>query len=181
MKVEGLFIEYLISGGIAFIWIYPTTQLLNIPKGIFDFDIKLLLVAIPITYVIGMFIDFIASKILKKEKIKAKAREFNAKKLDEHSFYDSLFELASANSFLIEHLVMRETRVRSARGVFVNFLLASLAIPLYFFVNQKLLIGLLAGVFLIGLTIMAFYIFRKMVGLSYQFQASMIKKFKRDN
>ena len=129
MKIDGMFIEYLISGGVALIWIYPLTSIIGVNSEVFSFEPSVILLAIPLTFTIGMLIDFIALKVLSKQRKKIRHKVYGDMDTKEMTFYNTLYELSKINNSLVKHLEMRDTRVRASRGTFINFLLGLLLIP----------------------------------------------------
>ena len=176
MKIDGLFIEYLISGGVAILWLYPLFMILGINPTFFYTNISLLLIAIPITYIIGMMVDYLASRILARSKNEARLRVYNKAGLDVRTFYDSLFDLSYTNETLIKHLEMRESRVRTARGTFINIIFATICIPLYFFIRHDLGSGFLFLLGLLLVLLLTWRIYEKNIWLTYEYQATMIRK-----
>lgn len=65
MNSNGLFVEYFINGGLSFLWFYSLLKTLEIESSLLEVNVKILIIAIPFTYVFGMLIDFYASLLLK--------------------------------------------------------------------------------------------------------------------
>ena len=176
MKIDGLFIEYLISGGVAILWIYPILIMLGLDVSLLNLDPSAILIGIPITYVIGMMIDYIAAELLRGYKTKIRIRVYKDLHLKEHTFYDALFEISKFNQTIVKHLEMRESRVRAARGIFLNLIFALPIIPIYFVYVDNAIMLFVSILFLLLALILSWFIFKKMIKLTYYFQAMMVGK-----
>lgn len=132
MNLPGLLIEYLIIGSIALLWLGKL--FLVIDPSTMDFDgFELLLV--PLAYVLGMFIDFIAwiltkpfKKWIRNDAIKvvtkAMAEEGNAN-FDPDAykwFWNEKIEIEKRYPELNKELSARSSRDRIARGTIINLI-----------------------------------------------------------
>lgn len=146
MSIPGLLIEYIINGTVAYVWIllilsnFPLIQ--NLLAG---YSNIIVLLAIPCAYVIGMVIDMIAYRLVKKSKTKIKESEINDDKLKEvysDAEKEELNKLANEGNVtdklvielnieniegLINEINWRSSRDRIARGFIVNSFLIGLA------------------------------------------------------
>lgn len=119
MRLPGPLIEYLINGAVAMIWLFPF-----IKEQIAYFD-KALIILVPVIYVLGMFIDFVAFWITKRPKALvrkyAEKRVFKAKYTiaDEERKMARIKVLLEAPE-LAKEIDMRSGRDRIARGMIVN-------------------------------------------------------------
>ena len=130
MNLPGLLIEYLINGSIAIIWL---TLLVDVSAFTSIVENQALLL-VPIVYVLGMFIDFIAWIVTKpfKEWIRSKALdEIAAHKMKEGEefdkssyefFWNEKMEIEKNYPDLNKELTSRSSRDRIARGVMINLI-----------------------------------------------------------
>ncbi len=181
MNSNGLFIEYFISGGFSLLWIYPLLKIFGIEPCLLELNVKIFIVAIPFTYVVGMLVDFYASFLLKKLKLKYRNNIYHEHEVCEHLYYETIFELTSYNKDLVKHLEMRDSRVRASRGIFFNFIISLIIIPLFFILANKIAIVICSIIILIGLTISSGLMWKKMLRLSILYQAKMLKLIEIEN
>lgn len=130
MNLPGLLIEYLINGSIALIWIFWFVDI-SVIEGYLD-DQKLII--IPIAYVIGMFIDFIAWMVTKplKKHIRENALGVIAKEMENRGllfdadayqlFWEEKIEIEKRYPDLKKELTSRSSRDRIARGTMINLI-----------------------------------------------------------
>lgn len=180
MKTDGLFIEYLIIGGISICWVLPLFNIIDIPLSLLDLDAKIILVGLPITYIIGMIMDYYAAAILKKRKKELKSHFFKLNKLPKLRQYEFFFIITNYNKDLMKYLEMRDSRVRTARGVWINLVLATVFIPLYFGINKELTAMYFTIPLLIGLTITSWYMWKKMIKLFYTYVCMILIKIQEE-
>ena len=137
MQLQGIRIEYLITGGISIIWLYPLIEMLRFGDETYSADLrKSGLIFIPIAYVLGMTIDFIAREIFSKSKNKIR-KEIYARNKMSKSNQEILIEVLHHDAELHKRLETRETRYRIARGLFVNLLLSLLVTFVWFWMIRK--------------------------------------------
>ena len=122
MQFAAAFIEYLVTGCCAFLWLVPLFGHSIAAKGALEkAEVALLL---PVTYVLGMLLDLLSERLVSpvKRRIKKDARE-----------RQSELKIASSTAFLAWHSpeLMREFQTRSsrdriARGAMLNTLLLTI-------------------------------------------------------
>jgi hypothetical protein len=170
MQLQGIRIEYLITGGISIIWILPFLNIFlwnnNFPVSSLSLNATLIL--IPFAYVFGMISDMAISKILEKPKRKIKQVTLKDKiqslGLGEKEI---IIKIMDRNMALYYSIEVKQTRYRIMRGMVFNLLLLSFwlsvnailysePVKLKMAVWQKA--GLLLSVFL--LTIYAYNIWK---------------------
>lgn len=178
MKTDGLFIEYLIIGGISICWILPLFHIINFPLEDLDIDAKVILVGLPITYIIGMIMDYYAAAILRKNKNEIKDKFFKMHNIPPLRQYEFFFIITNFNKDLMKYLEMRDSRVRTVRGLLINLVLASIFIPLYIGlkVDSKALI--FAIPIMIGLSLTGWFMWKKMIRLFYTYVCMTLIKIK---
>ena len=128
MNLPGLLVEYLINGCIALIWLLRFEP---IQKLIEQMDEEKLLF-IPVAYVIGMFIDFIAWILTHpfKGRIREDALKVVQKELADNghtielkqyrSLWSDKVEIEKKHPGLNKELLGRSSRDRIARGTIIN-------------------------------------------------------------
>lgn len=129
MNLPGLLIEYLINGSLALLWIGRLFLMVNPEILAFTGNEILFL---PMIYVIGMFIDYIAWFVTKpfKKMIRADALSVVHKEINDDSFQKKDFELFWQEKLEIEkqfpelnkELSSRSSRDRIARGTMLNLI-----------------------------------------------------------
>jgi hypothetical protein len=131
MALPGLLIEYLVSGAIAFAWLFPLVHS-RLPT----IEAPLVPVVILLLYVLGMAIDFLAFFLTRipKHWIRGRvARRYQASGYSEKQ--SGTFRQAKIAMYapeLAKELAMRSSRDRIARGSLVNAILATVfLLPLY--------------------------------------------------
>jgi hypothetical protein len=126
MAIPGLFIEYLVNGSVAVIWLYP----LLTSTGVWNFDPPLLPLYALVLYVVGMMIDFVAWNLTRG--IKHILHRWISKDPSYASKYkrgasierDVKFALYAPD--LAKEASMRSSRDRVARGAFINSILITI-------------------------------------------------------
>ncbi len=76
MKLENIFVEYLVIGAIALFWIYPIGLILN--ENIYNVKLEkdlILTFLIPVIYVIGMIINYLCEVLLVDSKFRKKIKK----------------------------------------------------------------------------------------------------------
>jgi hypothetical protein len=136
MTIPGLFVEYLINGGVALLWIYPLLKdylLTDIPSS------YLPLYAIGL-YVVGMVIDIVAWVITRP--IKGWIREYTVREriqkrhgyvpLSIYSSSTRQIKIALYAPEVAKENTMRSSRDRIARGAIINSIMATIfRLPFY--------------------------------------------------
>jgi len=129
MNLPGLLIEYLINGSVALLWVGRLFLMIN-PEIIAFTSNEVLL--IPIIYVIGMFVDFIAWVVTKPFKqlirnkalssVKEEMKGESFEKEDYKSFWKEKLEIEKRFPELNKELGSRSSRDRIARGTMINLI-----------------------------------------------------------
>ena len=132
MAMPGLLIEYLVSGAIAFAWLF---QLL--PTELRRTDPSLLPIAVLLLYVIGMVVDYFAWAVTRTPKRWLRARVYRkyrgSSAIESQSGTLRQAWIALYAPDLAKELAMRSSRDRVARGALVNAVLATIfVLPLKF-------------------------------------------------
>ncbi len=129
MNLPGLLVEYLINGCVAFIWLFSFEKIHAINSQAYS---ELLL--IPVAYVLGMFIDFLAWVITRPAKktirdsalrVVEKEREESGEPIDVNEyklFWDEKVEIEKSYPELNSELKRRSSRDRIARGTILNLI-----------------------------------------------------------
>ena len=129
MNLPGLLVEYLINGCIAFIWLFSFERIQAIASQSYS---ELLL--IPVAYVLGMFIDFLAWIITRPVKnqirdsalrVVGKEREESGVTIDVNEykfFWDEKVEIEKSYPELNSEIKSRSSRDRIARGTILNLI-----------------------------------------------------------
>jgi len=76
LKLENIFVEYLVIGAIALFWIYPIGLILN--ENIYNVKLEkdlILTFLIPVIYVIGMIINYLCEVLLVDSKFRKKIKK----------------------------------------------------------------------------------------------------------
>lgn len=134
MNLPGLLVEYLINGCIALLWV-----ICLFPQYIIDnlYDSEKLLL-IPVAYVIGMFIDYIAwllTRPLKKlirnsalNSLKKAFKESNSSiDINQYAyFWEEKVEIEKNYPDLNKEIRSRSSRDRIARGTIINLIALSI-------------------------------------------------------
>lgn len=124
MAMPGLLIEYLVTGAIAFAWLF---QLL--PAELRRTDPALLPVVFLLLYVLGMVVDYAAWAITRAPKQWLRSRVYRkyrgpaAVETQSGTFRQAWIALYAPD--LAKELAMRSSRDRVARGAVVNAILAT--------------------------------------------------------
>jgi len=124
MALPGLLVEYLVSGAIAFAWLFPLLQS-ALPR----IDAALLPVAFLLLYVLGMAVDYLAWALTRVPKRWIRAwvsRRYGGDGTSERqSGTLRQAKIALYAPDLAKELAMRSSRDRIARGSVVNAILAT--------------------------------------------------------
>jgi hypothetical protein len=126
MALPGLLIEYLITGAIALIWLYPLIE----RAGYTQISASNLSLAVPALYVAGMVIDFAAywlTKPLKKVIRERVEKQYRLTFTGERG--TSVARLAKFTLYapeLAKEVGLRSSRDRIARGAIVNMILITI-------------------------------------------------------
>ena len=130
MNLPGLLIEYLINGSLALIWLLSMVDITMLPSFIEDQSLLL----VPVIYVLGMLIDFIAWVVTSP--VKKRIRNNALNNIDRIMKEDRVaFDKDDYKSFLAEKLTIakdfpdldkelssRSSRDRIARGLMLNMI-----------------------------------------------------------
>ena len=129
MSLPGLLIEYLINGCIALIWISS----FNIAGSISDLSDAEKFLIIPIAYVLGMFIDFIAwfitkpiKRLIRKDAFKVIQNSVGLDNVVYNDFWNEKVEIEKSYPDLNKELKSRSSRDRIARGTIINLIAISI-------------------------------------------------------
>ncbi len=135
MQLQGVRIEYFINGGIAIIWVYP---LLKVFVKVFGFiDLPTLtkahyVILIPLCYVTGMFVSFLAKILFKKKRNKLRKEMFLFHFKDEKiKQIKIIIKAAKFNKEVYDLLEVNLTRQRITRGNLINLIIIILVLPSY--------------------------------------------------
>ena len=152
--IPGLLIEYLISGLAALLWLYPFLP--NIIKGN-----NAGLVLLPLLYVVGMIVDFVAYWITLWPKIGI--REFANRRKGVETSSTSLRKayILLHSSDLWDEIEKRSSRDRIARGALINIL------PIMFVHNDLVSIQIGSMIFVVFCLIWTWFEYQ-----SYVFEIS---------
>ena len=129
MSLPGLIIEYLITGSVALVWLYPILRDLKDRVGLQATDSSYLPVLLLGLYVIGLFLDILAFYPLRP--IKLVVRRFASKRYGFSAEKKPGTQVSRAVRFalyapeLAKEVEMRSSRDRVARGVLVNMIVAT--------------------------------------------------------
>jgi len=124
MVLPGLLIEYLVSGAIAFAWLFPILQ-----SKLMRIDTPFLPVAFLLLYVLGMAVDYLAWILTRIPKHWIRAWVYRKYRSNGESLKQSgTLRQAKISMYapdLAKELAMRSSRDRIARGSVVNSILAT--------------------------------------------------------
>ncbi len=128
MQIPDLLVEYLINGATSLIWMMPIAMIFGI--GTAKLDTAATLILLPALYLIGMLIDFLGSRVLKryKKRIEQEVYEKIKKATGVEQEYSEHYVEAKLKLYAPElaHSVdMRSSRDRIARGSVINFSFAT--------------------------------------------------------
>ncbi len=130
MNLPGLLVEYLINGSIALVWLLKIDKLQLVFAEIQDNQILI----IPIAYVLGMFIDFLAAllvhpfkKLIRRSSEKTVGKEIKSKRPtlninDYKTFWDEKVAIEKHFPDLNKEIMSRSSRDRIARGTMLNLI-----------------------------------------------------------
>ena len=141
MSLPGLFVEYLVSGSVAMIWLLPLlfTLLPNASQ-----NENLYLVFIPGLYVLGMAVDYLSWRLTRRYKKRLQQKinqEYGVKEEQMKGLAEKLLILEPE---LLSRLDMYSSRDRIARGTALNSAIATLLSCGYFFINNQIISALIA-------------------------------------
>jgi hypothetical protein len=148
MQVAASFLEYLVSGVVALIWLVPLLQ--GDPMHSGSFSTTQAVIMLPILYVVGMLIDGLGYLATRPLKHRLRARRGG---------YPRGLEGECATTFVIHHsaelgkaMEIRSTRDRIARGMIINFFAAGVVVIMR---NWSPIDGGAPGVLSVGLLVCA--------------------------
>ena len=121
MKIAASFIEYLVIGCTASIWLGP--MLLTWLSSLNDLT-AVGVIALPIAYALGMQLDVLAQIVLGPVLRRTKRKRSASADLDGLRGYHKTVILARGPSELAQEVNIRSTRDRIARGVLINTMIA---------------------------------------------------------
>ena len=135
MQLQGIRIEYFINGGVALIWAYPLlkifakiSEFLEFPK-LTEFHF---IVLIPLCYVAGMFVAFLAKALFKRKRNKIRKEMFSSHFTDKKiKQIKILIKAAKYNKEVYDLLEVNLTRQRITRGNLINLIITILVVPSY--------------------------------------------------
>lgn len=135
MQLPGLLIEYLINGATSLIWLIPLLALFS--TEIDKFELADGVILLPSCYLLGMVIDFLGSRLLRrykqkiKQDIRERIRQITGNDYESNELYaEAKLKLYSPE--LAQSLEMRSSRDRIARGSVINFSLATMVLTIHF-------------------------------------------------
>lgn len=176
MNSDRLFIEYIITGSFSIIWIIPLLLIgTRVEFQNIGFGIEKILLAIPFTYILGMIIDYVGSKILKRWKNQIEKKSEENYNLLPNAYYRIIVNTAIKSEELSRQLGIRVSSVRIARGTFVNVILSFL-IPVYFFNREKVILSIISCILLLITLIIVLKMWKKKLESCYKFQAEILKE-----
>ena len=195
MQLPGMLIEYLINGSCALIWIWISLRMLG--KEVPSVSDPRLVLFLPVIYVIGMIIDYVARGLVlfivdTAKRLKRTAKPRKATLSSNNSETDKIGEkrkpkkgsVSRAYMFLhspelSKQYEMRSSRDRVARGALLNTILLTISLIIFCPCSNPYLpldITLPAGLFLSGLCFAMWYRFE---GLTSRFKQSAYKAIKK--
>ena len=121
--LPGFFIEYLVIGSCALLWIFRLFRLLD-PSTDVNIDLPLIALLTPVLYVIGMLVDFCSRLPLMTLREYLKRKGFGAKV--DYRFDSALTALWVRSPELAKQADIRSSRDRIARGTTGNFFVATI-------------------------------------------------------
>lgn len=143
MQLQGIRIEYFINGGMAIFWLYPLVRLLEMIIGLNEpliFTEAHFIILIPFSYIVGMFISFIARMAFKSKTNIIKKEIFSTHLQDERiKQVRVIIEAAKFNKDVHDALEISLTRQQIARGNLINLLITILVVPTYLFFAKGLI------------------------------------------
>jgi len=168
MQIHELLIEYLITGSVALIWIIPLMSLLNlIPSKEYA---PFFLLFTPGLYVVGMIIDFLSGRLLKRLRNRI-GNEFNeklktlGKEPDSFSFYEQEVKFMMYYPELSKSARIQTSRHRIVRSTIVNLIFAMVIVTFYNILNKSsiliIVLPIVVGLLLIPLCIVAWKRYRR--------------------
>jgi len=135
MQLQGVRIEYFINGGIAIIWVYPLLEIFVKAFGLIDLPILTeahFIILIPLCYVTGMFVAFLAKTLFKKKRNKLRKEMFSSHFTDEKIKQIRILIMAAKfNKEVYDLLEVNLTRQRITRGNLINLIITILVFPSY--------------------------------------------------
>lgn len=151
MSIPGLFVEYLVIGTIAMLWLWPLTSILAplVPK-----DEIFTLLLVPVLYVIGMIIDYVGYLLFRPVRNRIRDRIYIQYKGDLEQSGDLEARLFVHAPELAKLVTMYSSRDRVARGTTINGILAAITFVIYFWrtsqwyqIQVAIIVGVIGTVF----------------------------------
>lgn len=151
MSIPGLFVEYLVIGTIAILWLWPLASILAplVPKN----EIFTLLL-VPVLYVIGMIVDYLGYLLLRPVRNRIRDRiyiQYEGDVEESSGLEARLFVHAPELANLV---TMYSSRDRVARGTAINGIIAVIVFVIYFWRTSQwyltqvtIIVGVIGTVF----------------------------------
>lgn len=176
---SSLFIEYFIIGGLAIIWLLPLAYFIDIDPQNLTINTTTTLVSIPIIYILGMLLDYLAAILFSYRKRKVRCHIFNQNQMKMMRYHEVLNAVCnSKNELTLKHIERRNSRVRYSRGALLNFIIASFIVPLIYFLMDDSFNWAISLIFLTSITLISWQMWEKMLNLSYSYQTAVLKGIK---
>lgn len=175
MSIPGLFVEYLVIGVVATVWMLPwiLTYSPKLPQG----DISSLMF-LPGFYVVGMIIDYIGWRILRSLRNRIKRDTYQKYKGNESESEGFMARLLLHAPDLARTLEMYSSRDRIARGTLINSLISAISYVLYFWIYGQIT-SVLVSVFICTLAIiLTLLLWMNYQRNSYRFEVHSLHAFK---
>jgi hypothetical protein len=189
MSLQGIKIEYFITGGLSSIWLLPFYKYFTTN----DYFLKkeVWIVLIPIIYIIGMLADFLGEKLTKRQKLSIKEKVYRSEmkgfgKFDDNykipSGHSILAKIAVFNKVLYDGLEIRITRDRILRAALVSFGVAIFSTFVAFFI-EFFLFNLISFyhitifVFLIIISFLTVHTWKRYQTHFYKYQINALKEY----
>jgi hypothetical protein len=180
MQLPGLLVEYLVNGSCALIWVWILFLIpgVNLPAGmdVSKMDGARIALLIPILYVLGMTVDFLSLITVRPFAVK-----YLRKGRDSSIASNAKILLHSVE--LGKEYIMRSSRDRIARGMFINSVLTTIVLTIYYLnppAPRAVLVVLPIGLVFSGLCFSMWYRHER-ITYKYQKSASDALKEKLDN
>lgn len=124
MILPGFFLEYLVTGSCALLWIYGLFAIFGL-QDIFRINSALALLIAPAIYVVGLVVDAVSRTVLRKGRMRLEKRGWIKKDSGEKGplHYS---EILLESSDLAKQIELRSSRDRIARGAVGNILAATI-------------------------------------------------------
>ena len=163
MQFAAAFVEYLVTGVVALAWAVPLmSRIVAVPA----LDETTVLLAIPLLFVLGMYVDAAASLLLKTTK-----RLLKKEKVSRGNRFASTVTVLRGSPELAQELRAMVLRDRVARGVCLNALLATGA-ALTSASPHPFTLGAVAA----AITVVSFPMWWRFDNLSSEFTAEAVKQ-----